>query len=383
MPFLIFIAIAAIAIILSSNATKTAREKWHETARQLGLVFHPDGGSRVGTMSGRVRGHTTAISTFSRGSGNSRKTYTKYLLTYKTRIPVDFKMVKQGLRHSVGKVFGLQDIEIGNPAFDDLILLQANRPADAIRFLTPGMQKTVRSMAVSYPDFVITNSSIEINRRGTDSDPVLITKTVHRIAAFCDLMSEHAAPKSYSEPIKPPGVPEPDWVVVPAEEPDPEPTADEPQQPAPPAPPPEPAAETAEPAAEIEPKPDIAETDLPEVFDLKELAAELSGGTASQCLTAGKRFEEQYKGQCVTGSGILQRVNKFNYDPVFKNSQGTKATFVICELDGPYSKVAVTAEVKYSAEEYEVLQSKIDTELPIAGTLIAQNAMTNQYYIES
>ena len=82
------------------------------------------------------------------------------------------------------------------------------------------------------------------------------------------------------------------------------------------------------------------------------------------------------------GAGVLLRVNKFTYDPVFANCQGIKATLGICELADAYSKRKVNAVVKYPVDQYDALQAKIDSTLPISGTLVAFDSTMNQCYIE-
>ena len=407
MPVFIIIFIIVIAIVLSNGSAKKKREKWQTAARHLGLRFHPGSGSTIGTISGHFHGHTIAVSTFSRGSGNSRTTYTKYLLTYSKRLPVDLTMTRQGLRHSIGKVFGLQDIEIGQPAFDDLILLRGSRPARIIRLLNPDLQQTIRSLALTYSEFVATNASLEINQRGIDTDPESIIQTVRQLTVFGDAIAEHSAPKSPEAPAEEEKeqspISKPEWVVVPPEEPDtetaPEPIIDEPEpepQPepeleesedAPGTPAEEPTPEPEPPAEETEPEPPAEEPEPeppahPDVIDLKQLTPDLFGGSTTQSLAASKQFDQQYKGRHVEGSGILQRVSTFSYDPVFKNDQSVKATFTICEVDGPYSKINVSAAVKYPAEEYAALQTQTGKTLPISGALIAIDTVMNQYFIE-
>lgn len=405
MGFIVFIAaIAGIIFYVSNSAIKANRQKWQNAANQLKLSFNAGGGSRIGTISGGITGHKVTIGTFTRGSGNSSQTYTKYTLEYRDRIPVDFKMVTQGLRHSVGKAFGLQDIEVGDKAFDDQILLQGAQPEAVVEWLRPGLRNDIRVLVATYPDIVITNDLVVVNKRGTDTDPGIITHIVRRLVNFCDDITgassadaeSHQSPEiepqnleddTYApvfEPVEPafnplassnPIVPEPVWTEIEVEEPFPEkkdPVAD---------------VET----AVIEEVPPAVEAVLLEehdepvaaaVADLKSIATELSGGDAGQSLITGKIFEEKYKGRQVKGSGILRRVTRFNYDPVFKNCRGAKAIIELCELAGPYSAIKVSAIVKYSEEDHDALEAKVDAAIPVSGTLVAFDSMMHHYFIE-
>ena len=403
MGLFIMLLVVGVVIYLSSNVAKANRKKWESAARQLNLVFNVGGGGRIGSISGKIQGHDIAISTFTRGSGSSTQTYTKYVLEYRDRILTDFKMVPQGLRHDVGKAFGLQDIEVGNPLFDDQILLQGGHPAKVMNVLTPQLQEEIRILMATYPDTVITNELIAINRRGTDTDSAVIRRLVRRITAFGNLMSDHETPESadiqfgdgidplVTEPIEPsfgtrassnPRVPEPQWIEISEEdaavEPDPEPETVIKEAPVSL----EPVVEVGKPGAESDPISEASETIAPDTLDLRQIAAELSGGGSGQSLTVAKLFDQQYKGRRVEGTGILQRVNKFSYDMVFRNCRGVKAVFEICELAGPYSRIKVSAVVKYPSEEYDALLAQDNASLTISGTLVAFDSMMHQYFIE-
>lgn len=405
MGFIVFIAIiAGIVFYVSNSAAKANRQKWQSAANQLKLAFTAGGGSSVGRIAGSINGHTVTIGTFTRGSGNSSQTYTKYTLEYRDRIPVDFKMVTQGLRHSVGKAFGLQDIEVGDKAFDDQILLQGARPEAVVEWLSPGLRNDIRVLAATYPDIVITNDLVVVNKRGTDTEPGIIAHIVRRLVNFCDVITSassvdsdfHMAPdtepqnledNTYEpvfEPVEPafnpltssnPIVPEPVWTELEVDEPFPDEK--------------DPAAEVETVVIEEVPPAveavQLEEHDAPvlaEVVELESIATELSGGDSGQSLIAGKIFEQKYKGRQIKGSGVLRRVSRFSYDPIFKNCRGVKAIIELCELAGPYSAIKVSAVVKYSEEDHDALEAKVDEAVPISGTLVAFDSMMHHYFIE-
>ena len=132
-----------------------------------------------------------------------------------------------------------------------------------------------------------------------------------------------------------------------------------------------------EPNVEMEqPDPEVeTEVDASIPLDLQPIAEQLFGGDTGSTILASKVFNARFRGKFVRGSGVLTRVGKFSYDPVFKNKTGVKATFMIGELTDAYSKIKIMAEVKYASEDYDSLKEKVGQSLPIAGNLIAQDAM--------
>jgi len=355
-----FMVVAGVVVYMWMNAAKGHRQQWQTVADQLNVAYYPGSMGSLGTLTGEFGGHRIAVSTFTKSGGNSTQTYTKYHLEYRHRIDIDIKMTPQGTLQQIGKVFGLQDIEVGNPAFDDRVLLRGSDP-DAVRqYLTPGLQDAVEQMIFTYSDITITNEYVWVNRRGKDTDSAVILGTVRRMLTFCEEMV--SATQTAKQP---PSLPVREVVVPPAVPKDP------PAIPVAPEPPAVPVEESAE------------EGVVPDRADLKQMADELFGAAAGGSLQATKVFNSRFKGRLVVGVGVLKRVNKFSYDPVFTNAKGVKAAFEVCELADAYSKIKVSAEVMFPSEEYDALTAKIGSSLPINGTLVAQDTMLHQFSIKA
>lgn len=402
MGFIFFLIIAGFAIYLWTKNTKASQLQWQEAASRLNLAYYAGGLGSLGTISGTQYGHRITISTFSKSSGNSSQVYTKFQIEYRQRVPVDMKITRQGALRSLGKVFGLQDIEVGNQAFDDHVLLKGSDPAAVRAFLSPRLQDLIRLLVMAYDDVTITNGHVCVNKRGRAADSAIIVSTTKRLLKFCDEMnapSTGAKPPKHvrteeTHPSAEPVLEVEEPVEIPAIEPSFDPyTTPVPVVPDPPGIPVEEAVtavgavepempETKEPEIPEEAEPAVPEAVNPSVpVDLQQVAQELFGGSSGSSLAANKLFDEQFKGRPVTGAGIVRRANKFSYDPVFTNTDGVKAVLAVCEMAGPYSKIKVTAEVMFPAEQLDALKARIDTSLPITGKLIAHDAMMHVLYV--
>ncbi len=392
MGFMLIVAIIVIVVIASAKSAKAAQKKWESAAQTLGLRYLPGGVMGAGSISGTSHGHRVAVTTFTRSSGKSSQTYTKYTLHYRERFSVDFRMSRQGFMQGLGQVFGLHDIEVGNPDFDDTVLVKGGYPDAVIEFLTPFRQHRIRQMVLSYTEVVITNEYVEVIKRGKDTEPGVIVHCVRALLSFCGAVTDEA--QGIADDLAHPIVEEVEQSVPEAVEPSYDPFI--PPNPIIPNRSEIPELPEEEPGMEVELEEIIEEPIVldepvsPEeqgkptaasVLDVEEVAAALFGGDTGSLLLASKVFDDQYKDRRVAGLGTLKRVGKFSYDPVFTNCIGVKATFEICELAGAYSKTKVIAEVKFPMEEYDALNSKIDMSFPITGNLIAQDATMHRLYI--
>ncbi len=365
-----FIVVAGVAVYMWLNAAKGHRQQWQSAADELSVTYYPGTMGALGNLSGEFGGHRIAVSTFTKSSGNSNQTYTRYHFEYRRRIDVEMKMTPQGVLNQIGKMFGLQDIEVGNPSFDDRVLLRGSDP-DAVRqYLTPELQDAIEQMIFTYSNITITNEHVRMDRRGKDTDSAVILGTVRRLLAFCEemvLASQTARPPRNIRADKKQPPP------LPVQEADPAPAVPK----VPPAIPVNPGPAPAVPVEES-----VEEVGVPDRVDLKQMAEELFGVDAGGSLQAAKVFNSRFDGRPVSGVGVLKRVNRFSYDPVFINAKGVKAMFEVCELADAYSKIKVSAEVMFPSEEYDSLMEKIGASLPIYGTLIAQDTLLHQFYIK-
>ncbi|MEO1438018.1 MAG: hypothetical protein AAFV80_20920, partial [Bacteroidota bacterium] len=61
-----------------------------------------------------------------KGSGKHQKTYTSFRLQTSNPQGYTLKLSKEGLLSKVGKRFGMQDIQVGDAAFDPLYIIQGS-----------------------------------------------------------------------------------------------------------------------------------------------------------------------------------------------------------------------------------------------------------------
>ena len=407
MGFFIFIALViGFSIFSWKKKLKRTQEQWQIAAHQLDLRYSPEGHT-LGIISGTIRGHRVEVSTFTKKQGNNNKTYMRYQVKYRQHLALDLKITHQGTLHRVGKLFGLQDIEVGNSAFDRQVLLRGRDPAAVREYLTPVLQKAIRGQFLSYPNSMITQQLLRMEKHGTDADAAIIAGTVGRMLSLCDEMmkSEKIAPlpknaRRHVPPPLPPSVTaaSPPLRPKPVERPKTQTLPKIPERTQVPESPELPKAPEellslldqmkaemlnkklpSEPVeAAVQPASNVCES---EAIDLQKATEKLFGVAASGSLLATKLFEEEFKDRWVSGSGTLKRVSRFSYDPIFANMKGVKALFHICELTDAYSKIKISAEVAFPLEEYDALIKKMGSEQPIEGKLIAQDTLLHHLYI--
>ncbi len=75
------------------------------------------------------------LDTYTQGSGNSSTTYTRMRAPFVNKDGLYFKIYREGFFSSVGKFFGMQDIQIWDPFFDEQFIIKGNSPEKIRRLL--------------------------------------------------------------------------------------------------------------------------------------------------------------------------------------------------------------------------------------------------------
>ena len=196
-PFLIFGAITA-AITAARASRARSNEAWAAAARQLGITLKPSRGvfGFAGKMSMGGPVHDMELTIETEQSDDT--TYTRYRVRYPS-LGFDFTAKRQHALTRIGKLFGYQDIEVGDPVFDDDIIVKGEYPTRVAEFLTPARRLTITGLIELYPGAVITDTSISYRKRGLVSNVEELVSTMQRILSVArqlrgiDRVSERAA----------------------------------------------------------------------------------------------------------------------------------------------------------------------------------------------
>jgi hypothetical protein len=101
-------------------------EVWRRLSQEIGAEFVP-GGFWKGT---RVQAHvgpwTITLDTHTVSSGESSETYTRMRAPYVNPDGFRFTIYRKGFLSDLGKLLGMQDIEVGDPEFDEAFIIKSN-----------------------------------------------------------------------------------------------------------------------------------------------------------------------------------------------------------------------------------------------------------------
>ncbi len=382
--FMLIIVVIVIIVVMSVKMARLAEQAWSRTARSLSFQHQAGGMFRRPKMHGSLHGCSVVVDTYTQSSGKNSTTYTRFRVRYPHELGVALKLTKQGFFSGLASAFGAQDIEVGDQAFDDAVVVKGAHEHSVREFLTPERRRTIRDLFAGYAGVEVTEEHIEWSRRGVIRDADLLGSTIEELASAAVLLAGEGPDEG---PVGDPREEERRAVATPPPPPPPPPRVVEAPIPAPlPVPP-----------SEVEPEPVPAPTppaDPPPVPPPPPSAAPATGPVDADVVAralfaegvstfeAGKRFEAEYRDQAVRGRGTLLSTGTFTYDFVL-GRDGAKAVVEIYRVPSPWKKEGepVVVEIGLPREAEGTWASREGHPVAFRGRLIKVDALMKKIHV--
>lgn len=157
-----------LSLLEGLEAVKAAAKGGGEGAAKMGewLARNPEGllarslAKGYWRIAGRREGVEVAVYEESRSSGKSSTTYTIVRAYFPSPLPSPCRLAKEGLFTRLGKgLFGLEDHEIGDSAFDAAVRIKARDPLPLMsRLSRPGAKDSVLALLAAQQGAFVTEA---------------------------------------------------------------------------------------------------------------------------------------------------------------------------------------------------------------------------------
>ena len=390
MIFVFILILGIVIIVAASRHQKTVGSSWQEAAKKLGLRFEGGGMFHRLSMSGRHGGYHVDVSTFSRGSGKGSRKYTGYRVVWPKSLNLGLNLSRQGIFSGVSSLLGRQDLIVGDPAFDAVVVVKAT-DVDGVRdFLDRQRRTQILRLHEHFSEYEIDDRSIFCCKPGVESDATRLIRRVQNIVNLAWTLTADPEKNEIITPAVPPPIPRSVEIV----EAEPAETSEEPAVVAvvaTPAPAVEPAAHVFEPAdpdlppARREPAEDEQDNDASPAKQndaLSESALDLFDRGRNR-YEIGRHFDTYLKGREICGAGRLRRVTAYSNDREFGRGPGAIAEVDICDPADPLPGIGHISGLVQLPEEIDlrILRERIGSEATVCGTLTRCDAFTGKLYL--
>ncbi|MFO0949787.1 MAG: DUF3137 domain-containing protein [Isosphaeraceae bacterium] len=123
-------------------------EVWRELSNEIGAAFVEGGMWKGNKIEAHVGPWTVTLDTYTVSSQHSHVTYTRMRAPYVNPDGFRFTIYRKSVFSGLGKMLGMEDIEIGDPGFDDAFIIKGNDPARVENLFA---DKALRALIMAQP----------------------------------------------------------------------------------------------------------------------------------------------------------------------------------------------------------------------------------------
>ena len=125
-------------------------EVWRQLSQELGAEFVDGGFWKGNKVQLNVKPWTITLDVHTESSGESSVTYTRMRAPYINPEGFRFSIYRRGIFSELGKLLGMQDIEVGHPDFDEAFIIKGN---DELKVVSLFANSKIRQMIEAQPRF--------------------------------------------------------------------------------------------------------------------------------------------------------------------------------------------------------------------------------------
>ncbi len=185
---LIFLLFAVAGLLIGVSQRNRTNDGWAEAGRRLGMRFEPAGMASRPRLSGRFGDVAVTVTTDSTGGKDSQR-FTRYEVDHPPVGPA-VRLTRQGAMSGFfGSLLGRPDVLVGEPLFDNNVVVEAHDAEQARAFLSPARRAAVQELFAVFDDAEIDRARIRVSNRGVSTDPTAITATISRLVDIASVPS--------------------------------------------------------------------------------------------------------------------------------------------------------------------------------------------------
>lgn len=383
---IVFLVVGGFIIRHLVKKTKRRVGEWSLAAQSLGLDYVPAGlPFQTGVIHGDCQGMWVNVTLHSERSGRNSTTYTRYVIQYPERLPVELRLTRQGFFHDVASFFGVQDIEVGDEQFDALVIIKGD-DEDAVRaFLTPVRRSEISALYARFERVSIDSGQIVALALGACEEHEALVNAVEALVTGAHVLSDDTALWDLGEKrvvLEPYTPPVPSWESArptPVEVIERRAEVEEPMDDAP--------VDVAKAFAEL-----VEDTPAPEPVPVAEPASAGAGSGAGDLCQAlfgdsasGYEIDQRFgpfAGQAISWSGTLTDAQGFDLDFDLGSGAGTRAVLEVHEVTTQLGTTdAIRAVVRFPEGWQERLEGLVGQRVAFAGRLASVKGLMKELIV--
>ncbi len=176
------IVFGVVAVTVAVRQMEAAKQAWERAGATLGLQVSRGSFFSRPRMEGTMGPLRILVDTFTEGGGNNNQTFTRYRVGYPD-LGLGLELKAQTAFSRITRLFGAQDVEVGDASFDDTWVVKAADPAAVRAFLSSSRRLSLLRLFSLHRRTKVDDSEIVLATKGLERNPDTLVSTTRRVVA--------------------------------------------------------------------------------------------------------------------------------------------------------------------------------------------------------
>lgn len=176
--FVVLVAFIGGVVYLVFYIQKSNRKAFQALAQQLGLQYVPASFMGTGRINGTYYGFQVEIYTYQVGRGEHSETWTRVCTYFPMSLNLGMRISREGIFSGFGKLFGFQDIQVGDPAFDSRFTIKGRNESQVRGWLDSRRQRAIYAADQALDGIELEDAAVNKNYSGVEKDLQRIQRTL-------------------------------------------------------------------------------------------------------------------------------------------------------------------------------------------------------------
>ncbi len=185
MTVVIILAVIVLGVAVVTVAVRqmeAAKQAWERAGATLGLAVNRGSFFTRPRIEGTMGPLRVLVDTFTEGGSNNNQTFTRYRVGYPD-LGLGLELKAQTAFSRITRLFGAQDVEVGDAEFDDTWVVKAADPAAVRAFLSSSRRLSLLRLFSLHRRTRVDDTEIVVATKGLERNKDNLVSTTRRIAA--------------------------------------------------------------------------------------------------------------------------------------------------------------------------------------------------------
>lgn len=191
--FVIIGVVVAVAIRGANRAATRTNRAWGDAAAALGIHLVKGSWAKGPKLTGDVRNFPVKVEVVTESTGNSSRRYSRYQVRWEP-LRLGLEMKRQGSWQRFSKLFGAQDVVVGDRDFDDAITVKGKDEVAIGAFLTPARRFAAQRLVADYPGAVVSDDRVVWKTASIVGTTEALVTTINRFVSLASVLKGRVEP---------------------------------------------------------------------------------------------------------------------------------------------------------------------------------------------